>query len=59
MGKLWELQLVDDPDPDKRFYIYSDPAYRLSYGIICAYQAQLNQPLSPLSQEVNMHIFYT
>jgi len=56
VGKLRELQLVDYPDPDKRFYIYGDPAYSLSYGIICAYQAQPNRPLSPLLQEVNSHM---
>ncbi|RPA89134.1 hypothetical protein L873DRAFT_1839327 [Choiromyces venosus 120613-1] len=32
--KLQELQLVDDPDLVKRFHIYGDPAYSLSYGII-------------------------
>lgn len=56
LGKFQELQLVDDPDPDKRFYIYGDPAYSLSYWIICAYQAQPNQPLYPLLQKVNTHM---
>ncbi|RPB01476.1 hypothetical protein L873DRAFT_1889964 [Choiromyces venosus 120613-1] len=51
----WEkLQLVNDPNPVKRIYIYGNPAYSLSYGIISAYQAQPNQPLSLLLQEVNM-----
>ena len=54
--KLRELQLVDDRDPVRRFHIYGNPAYSLSYGILCAYQAQPNQPLSPLLQEVNTHM---
>ena len=56
-SKLRGLKLVDDTDPAAdRFYIYGDPAYSLSYGIICAYQAQPNRQLSPLLQEVNAHM---
>ncbi|PWW76568.1 hypothetical protein C7212DRAFT_192276 [Tuber magnatum] len=37
VAKLQELELVHDPDPARRFCIYGDLAYSLSYGIICAY----------------------
>ena len=36
--KVRELDLAKDPNPDGRDFIYGNPAYSLSYGIICAYQ---------------------
>src|SRR5437764_13851570 len=37
-------------------YLYGDPAYTLSYGIIGAYKAQPNHPLNFTLRAVNTHM---
>lgn len=39
--------------PEERCYLYGDPAYSLSYGVISAYKAVRGQPLNPVLREVN------
>jgi len=41
---------------DHRLYIYGDPAYSLSFGILAPYQARSNQPLNALLANVNAHM---
>ena len=42
--------------PHERCYLYGDPAYTLSYGIISAYKAGPGRPLSPVLKEINAHM---
>lgn len=38
---------------EERFYLYGDPAYSVTYGIISAYKALSGQRLNPVLREVN------
>jgi hypothetical protein len=44
------LGLFADED---RLYLYGDPAYGLSYGILSAYKARPRQPLNPILKAFN------
>jgi hypothetical protein len=39
-----------------RSYLYGDPAYALSYGVISSYKALPGQPLSPVLKAMNAHM---
>jgi hypothetical protein len=40
-------------NPEDHCYLYGDPAYALSYGVISAYKARPGRPLDPILHEVN------
>ena len=52
----------DEQNPDKQnqvrdqLYVYSDPAYTLSYGVMGGYKAQPSRPLNPVLQAINAHM---
>jgi hypothetical protein len=55
-GRLRELNALPngaDRRPEERLYIYGDPAYGLSYGIMSAFKAQPGAPLDPIQQAIN------
>ncbi|RPA99226.1 hypothetical protein L873DRAFT_1684627, partial [Choiromyces venosus 120613-1] len=41
---------------DKRYYLYGDPVYALSYGIVSGYKTTIGLPLNPVLKEMNAHI---
>ncbi|RPB00936.1 hypothetical protein L873DRAFT_1893780 [Choiromyces venosus 120613-1] len=41
---------------DERCYLYGDPAYVLSYGIVTGYKATVRLPLNPVLKEMNAHM---
>jgi len=41
---------------EDRLYLYGDPAYALSYGVISGYKASVGCPLSPVLKAVNAHM---
>ncbi|RPB05834.1 hypothetical protein L873DRAFT_1825095 [Choiromyces venosus 120613-1] len=41
---------------DERCYLYGDPVYALSYGIVSGYKATVGLPLNPVLKEMNAHM---
>ena len=52
---LREVHANAEQDLDQ-LYVYGDPAYTLSYGVMDGYKAQLSCPLNPVLQAVNAHM---
>ncbi|RPA95705.1 hypothetical protein L873DRAFT_1812479 [Choiromyces venosus 120613-1] len=42
--------------PVEQCYLYGDPAYALSYGIISGYKATVGSPLDPILKAINRHM---
>lgn len=56
-GIVTWLRELHEPQPDaNQLYIYGDPAYSLSYGVLSSYTALPHRPLNPLLAEVNAHM---
>ncbi|RPA90377.1 hypothetical protein L873DRAFT_441811 [Choiromyces venosus 120613-1] len=57
LGLERHLQEVNEGgDAENSLYLYGDPAYALSYGIISGYKAIVRYPLSPVLKAVNAHM---
>jgi hypothetical protein len=57
-GKLKAINTnaAGEDSPERRMYLYGDPAYGLSYGIISGYKAQPGRRLSDWEKQVNAHM---
>jgi len=56
IDKIGQIHEGLDEGGDNRLYIYGDPAYSLSFGILAPYQARPNRPLNNLLANVNVHM---
>ncbi|RPB01685.1 hypothetical protein L873DRAFT_1675815, partial [Choiromyces venosus 120613-1] len=56
-GLAYHLRAINvAADPDQRCYLYGDPAYAMSYGIVCGYKATTRGSLDPVLKAMNAHM---